>query len=71
MRVGIIEEADRAVEELVRSIIEEGAERLEPLMARTFKTSAGPVYSGLKFSHDTVGFQFVNVPFGLCFHAHT
>ena len=25
----------------------------------------------LKASHDTVGFQFVNVPFGLSFQAHT
>jgi len=27
--------------------------------------------SGLKPSHDTLGFQFVNVPLGLSFHAQT
>ena len=26
---------------------------------------------GLNASHETVGFQFVKVPFGLSFHAHT
>jgi hypothetical protein len=26
---------------------------------------------GLNASHETFGFQFVNVPFGFSFHAHT
>jgi hypothetical protein len=34
--------------------------------------AADPVYDcGLCASHDTLGFQFVNVPNGLSFHAHT
>jgi hypothetical protein len=35
-----------------------------------YRTAGGSVF-GLNASHDTFGFQFANVPFGLSFHAHT
>jgi hypothetical protein len=38
--------------------------------AAAYRTAADSVF-GLNASHDTFGFQFAKVPFGLSFHAHT
>ena len=38
---------------------------------RRLKTESAAYFSPLNASHDTLGFQFVNVPLGLSFHAQT